>query len=119
MKSIRLVFIISAISLSCGQTGNIEKINPVMIKGTWYLNVWTLYHTLTFSNNTVFVDNNIDSVFELNYLISNDTLIIWDNPSQKFKNKIISLNDSSLVIDGIASIKENRIYRRKINDFMD
>jgi hypothetical protein len=85
----------------------IRKITKDDIKGNWYLNKWTMYHTLSFADKTVFVDNNIDSVFTLNYSLSNDTLILYDNNSIiKYKEKIITLTKDTLIIKNIEN-KQN------------
>ena len=96
---------------SNGQTSN--QITSDEIKGSWYRNKWTSYHTLIFSDKTVFVDNNVDTVFTLNYSFAHDTLITWTGQTnQKFKNKIISITKDNLVLDGIQEIVGTRIYSR-------
>jgi hypothetical protein len=96
---------------SCGQTQ--KQITSTDLKGSWYLNKWTTYHTLIFSDQTVFVDNNVDTVFTLNYSLSHDTLVTWIGQStKKLKNKIISLTKDNLILDGIQEINEKRTYKR-------
>lgn len=90
-----------------------KQISSADLIGPWYLNKWTAYHTLIFSDTTVFVDNNVDTVFTLNYSLSNDTLITWSGQStQKFKNKIIRLTKEELVLGGTQDITETRTYKR-------
>ena len=43
------------------------NINEETLNGKWYLNKWTCYHTLDFNGDSIYVDNNIDSVFYLKY----------------------------------------------------
>jgi hypothetical protein len=82
-------------------------------------NSWTTYRTLIFNDQTIFVDNHVDTVFTLNYSLSQDTLVTWTGQStQKFKNKIISLTQDNLVLDGIQEITEIRTYKR-IKDTQD
>jgi hypothetical protein len=76
-----------------------RRISTDDIKGEWYLNKWTMYHTLSFTDTSVFVDNHIDSVFTLNFYLSNDTLILKDNNSRvTYREKIIKLTQDTLVI---------------------
>lgn len=90
-----------------------RSINSDAIKGKWYLNEWTMYHTLVFSDNTVFVDNHIDSVFTLNYSVSNDTLILGDyNSTIKYKNKIITITNDTLVIKSFGGDADTLGYSR-------
>ena len=88
------------------------------LEGNWYLNKWTTYHTLIISDSTIFVDNNIDTVFTLNYSVSDDTLKTWPTETNRiFKNKILKLTNENLIVDGIADIKELRTYSRKRTEF--
>ena len=100
---------------SCGQAK--KRITTADLEGNWYLNKWTTYHTLIFSDKTVFVDNNVDTVFTLNYSLSNDTLITWTSPERKIKNKIISITKDNLTLDGIQDIKETRNYSRTKTEY--
>jgi hypothetical protein len=85
-----------------------------IIVGNWYQNKWVLYHTLIFSSSTVFVDNNIDTVFTLNYVVSGDTLITWmQNPSDKTKNRIIELTKDTLVLDRLRGVETPVRYSRR------
>ena len=87
-----------------------------LIKGTWYLNKWITYHTLIFNDSTVFVDNNVDTVFRLNYSVTRDTLITWTgNFNQVLKNKIMSISSDTLVLDGMREVAVKRIYTRTKN----
>lgn len=83
------------------------------LKGNWYQNKWTLYHTLEFSDKTVFVDNHIDSVFTVNYSVSNDTLISWDNESTvKYKANILAITKDTLVLKGFSGSADTLRYSR-------
>lgn len=83
------------------------------IKGEWYLNKWTMYHTLSFADTTVFVDNHIDSVFTLNYSFANDTLILHDNNSKvTYKEKIITLTQDTLIIKSFGKHRDILGYSR-------
>jgi hypothetical protein len=83
------------------------------IKGEWYLNKWTMYHSLEFRDKTLFVDNHIDSVFYSNYSLQNDTLILRDNDSTiKYKNKIIAITKDTLVIKSFGSGTDTLGYSR-------
>ncbi|HEX6180290.1 MAG TPA: hypothetical protein VFZ47_03545 [Chitinophagaceae bacterium] len=87
------------------------------IKGNWYLNKWTMYHTLSFSGTTVFVDNHIDSVFTLNYAFSKDTLISKHSYLPViYKNKIIALTKDTLVIEGFGEENNVLMYSRTKKD---
>src|ERR1700741_5205898 len=84
------------------------------IKGAWYYNEWTLYHTLIFDNNTVYIDNHIDTVFTLNYSVSNDSLTLWNGQLPKPSIcKILTLTNDTLILQGILDTKEIRGYSRK------
>ena len=87
------------------------------IKGEWYLNKWTVYNKLIFYDSTVFVDNHVDTVFTLNYRVSNDTLTTWNNYNE-YKNRIISLDDSTLILDGIHDLKEKLIYTKTFKGWL-
>ncbi len=85
-----------------------------LIKGKWYQNIWTNYHTLDFSNESVFVDNNIDSVFTINYKIKKDTLNLFDTSKKINTNsKIILLTNDTLVIKGFLENKDTIKFSRK------
>jgi len=91
----------------------IRKIAAGDITGKWYLNKWTMYHTLSFAETTVFVDNNIDSVFTLPYALSDDTLILQDNKSKvTYKEKIITLTQDTLVIKCFGNKQDTLGYSR-------
>ena len=83
------------------------------IKGKWYLNRWTMYHTLSFSDSTVFVDNHIDSVFYSNYSLKNDTLILQDNDLKtNYKNRIIAITKDTLIIRSFGNSADILGYSR-------
>jgi len=83
------------------------------IKGEWYLNKWTMYHTLSFADTTVFVDNHIDSVFYSNYSLHNDTLVLQDNDLKiKYKNKIIAITKDTLIIKSFGNGADTSGYSR-------
>lgn len=76
-----------------------KQITTADIKGNWYLNKWTMYHTLKFDEKTLFIDNHIDSVFYSNYFLDNDTLVLQDSDSTiRYKNKIIAITRDTLII---------------------
>jgi hypothetical protein len=90
-----------------------KKITTEDIKGNWYLNKWTMYHTLKFDEKTLFVDNHIDSVFYSNYSLYNDTLLLQDNYSKiKYKNKIIAITRDTLVIRSFGNGTDTLGYSR-------
>jgi hypothetical protein len=90
-----------------------RQITTAVIKGEWYLNKWTMYHTLSFAEKTVFVDNHIDSVFTLPYSLSNDTLILHDNKSKvTYKEQIITLTQDTLVIKSFGNRQDILGYSR-------
>jgi 3D (Asp-Asp-Asp) domain-containing protein len=102
--------------VSCSRTEN--KISPTNIKGTWYLNKWTTYHTLTFDDSTVSVDNNVDTIFTLSYVIKDNSLVTVTQYGNKLMvNKIDKLTVDSLVLDGIHDVKEKRKYSRTKRDW--
>jgi hypothetical protein len=83
------------------------------IKGKWYLNKWTMYHTLSFADKTVFVDNHIDSVFYSKYTLHNDTLVLQDNDLKiKYKNKIIAITADTLIIKSFGNSADTLRYSR-------
>ncbi len=83
------------------------------IKGKWYLNKWTMYHTLSFADTTVFVDNHIDSVFYSNYSIHNGTLILKDNDrTLRYNNKIIAISKDTLIIRSFGNDADTLSYSR-------
>ncbi|WP_316786533.1 hypothetical protein [Pedobacter frigiditerrae] len=90
-----------------------RQITTEDIKGEWYLNKWTMYHTLSFADTTVFVDNHIDSVFTLLYSLSKDTLILHDNKSNiTYKEKIITLTPDTLIIKSFGEHRNITGYSR-------
>ena len=90
-----------------------REINIDDIKGKWYLNKWTMYHTLSFADTTVFVDNHIDSVFYSNYSLHNDTLVLQDNDLRiKYKNKIIAITKDTLIIRSFGNGADTLGYSR-------
>jgi len=94
---------------ACSTTEN--KISPADIKVTWYFNKWTTYHTLTFDDSTVSVDNNVDTVFTLSYGIKDNSLVTVTQYGNKMMvNKINKLT----VLDGYIMLKkkENILGRK-------
>ena len=89
------------------------------IKGNWYLNKWTMYHTLFFADTTVFVDNHIDSIFTLRYTLSNDILILHDNSTVEYKEKIIALTQDTLVIKSLGNNQDILGYSRTKRKWMN
>jgi hypothetical protein len=111
MKLLSIYILGIILAFSCRKESH--SINLDELKGRWYLNQWTTYHTLIFSDTAIFVDNNIDTVFTLGYSLSRDTLITWSEQiNEQFKNKIIFLTRDSLVLDGIADNRGTRNYSR-------
>lgn len=89
------------------------------IRGPWYLNEWTSYHTLTFNDTTVDVDNSADTIFTLKYSIDDNLLVTTNQLGQTTVDTITWLTSDSLVITGIREITEQRSYsrtKRKWND---
>lgn len=83
------------------------------IKGKWYLNKWTMYHTLYFSDTNVFMDNHIDSVFYNIYSLHIDTLILQDNNLKiKYKNRIIAISKDTLIIRSFGNGADTLCYSR-------
>jgi hypothetical protein len=82
------------------------------IRGPWYLNKWTSYHTLTFNDSTVFVDNSTDTVFTLKYFIDDNLLLTTNQFGQQTTDTITRLTSDSLVLSGIRDIQERRSYTR-------
>jgi hypothetical protein len=96
---------------SCAKTES--KLLAIDINGSWYLNRWATYHTLTFHDSTVYVDNDIDTVFTLNYLIDDNLLLTTtQNENKVMIDTILMLTSDSLVLSGIRDVKEKRIYSR-------
>lgn len=96
---------------SCGKTES--KLLAVDINETWYLNKWTTYHTLTFDDSSVRADNNVDTVFTLNYFIDDNLLLTTpQNENRTTGDTILMLTSDSLVLSGIRDVKEKRIYTR-------
>ena len=120
MKKIILAFsLLTFILDGCSDSKTASCNQPTTdIKGTWYLNKWTDYHTLVFNDATVYVDNQVDTVFTLKYLIKADTLIVFaGQPTTQFKNKIVCLTKENLTVDGIGEVKETRTYSREKKEF--
>jgi len=113
MKELFSLIIILSATIFCSCKFKEKKDVLAEIKGTWYLNKWTSYHTLIFGDSTVFVDNNVDTVFTLNYFIANDSLITWSGQSNKKNStRIISINKDTLVLDGIEGVTNKLDYSR-------
>lgn len=82
------------------------------MKGTWHLNIWTLANNLSIDENTIAVDNHVDTVFRLQYQVSGDTLITWSVPGHTFRNKILLISKDSLILDGFYNIAGTHRYAR-------
>lgn len=54
-----------------------------------------------FGDSTVFVGNSTDTIFTLNYTLSNNSLVTWLRDGPKMKHKILLLNQDSLILEGI------------------
>jgi hypothetical protein len=98
MKNKLILFVLGI--LFCCKNDN-DDVDSSEIYGDWYLNKWEYAHTLKINRfGSIFVDNNIDTVFNLSYEIKNDTLYTWNTDKIKHKRKILILNDSVFEIDG-------------------
>ena len=95
-----------------------QTINVDNLKGDWYLNKWTTYHTLMIDDSTIFVDNNTDTVFTLNYSVFGDTLKTWTaEKANIYKSKVLKLTSENLTLEGIAGIQEIRTYSQTKKEF--
>ena len=112
MKHVLLVILLGSLLLFCKSPLKQKSITKNALLGTWYLNKWAPYHTLLFGDSTVFVDNNVDTVFTLNYLISNDSIITWLDFTARFGHRIIELNNENLILDGIHDDSGKLRYSR-------
>jgi hypothetical protein len=89
-------------------------VDPYLINGSWYLNQWTMYHTLQFDDSTVFVDNHIDTVFRSRYSISNDSLVLSvGKKGERSTHKILLLSPDSLVLQNFADGRDTLRYSRE------
>jgi hypothetical protein len=112
-----------------GNPENIEKVEQIQtpvtnidlpggIYGKWYLNKWTMYHTLSFGAKTVYVDNHIDSVFTVGYSLSGDTLILLDDKlGAYYKEKIIAITKDTLIIKSFGNTGDTLGYSRTIREW--
>ena len=92
----------------------ITEANRQSIKGTWSHEKWTSYQILQFSDSTVYLYNNIDTIMPSKYSVSGDTLTIWaGQPAKPYRNKILSLTNDTLVLQGIIDVKDIIGYSRK------
>ena len=119
MRQALTLIAFSSIFIFCGREAKLstgrhtKQITTANIKGNWYLNKWTTYHTLIIGDSTIFVDHNIDTIFTLHYSVYNDTLKTWATGTHKiFKNKIVELTNENLILEGIAEVDERRTYSR-------
>jgi hypothetical protein len=112
-KGVKLAFILLTLFVltCCNKTE--KNLLATDIRGPWYLNKWTTYHTLIFDDSAVHVDNNIDTVFTLNYFIDDNLLLTTtQNENKTMVDTILMLTSDSLVLSGIRDVKEKRIYSR-------
>lgn len=73
---------------------------------------------MDFEKKSIFVDNHIDSVFVLNFRLSNDTIISWCNdPNKLWKNKILKISKDTLIFEEFLNNKHEDIYTRIKRDF--
>jgi hypothetical protein len=111
-KGLILTFFLLALVLTCCNKTE-KNLLATDIRGTWYLNKWTSYHTLTFDDSTIFVDNNTDTVFTFSYTIDDNLLLTRAQfEQQSTVDTITWLTSDSLVLSGIHSIREIRSYNR-------
>jgi hypothetical protein len=104
-------FLFALLLLSCGCTS--AQVDLRYLKARWHTNQGHLFNSLAIGDSTIFVDNRADTIFTMRYKVSRDSLITWHpHTSQQFKNKILLLTKDSLVLDGIADVKERRNYSR-------
>ena len=89
------------------------KVTKEDLKGGWHLNIWTSANNLIIDDTCIFVDNDVDTVFTLQYLLSHDTLTTWSSPQYKFSNRIILISKDSLILDGFYNIEGIHRYARK------
>ena len=114
MRKITYIIFLLIILQSCKKSNNKNlQINAENLKGKWYLNKWTYYHTLDFDGDSIYVDNHIDSTFYLNYRLSKDTLITWSQNSTKLnKDRILKISKDTLVLNHFLNNKEEFNYSK-------
>jgi hypothetical protein len=116
--SLLVLFCLTILSLTSCEPKRQKYYSGTDILGTWYLNEWTSYHTLRFTDSTVFIDNHIDTIFLLNYSVDMDTLRmspLYDN--RQFANYIIKLTKDTVLLKGLIDTKEKRTYVRNKDDW--
>lgn len=93
-----------------------NEVSQEKLLGTWYLNEWDLYHTLSFSeNNIVSIDNHIDTIFTYYYEVEGDSLLFLDkfNNKKYYVNQIEYVNDNELVFLNFMDKGGRQYYNRK------
>jgi hypothetical protein len=114
---IKFLFLVAIGAATCALGSCEPKGQKIFVKenilGTWYLNEWTLYHTLTFIDSTVYIDNHVDTLYTMKYAVEKDTLRTAPlDDHRHFANRIIKLTKDTLVLDGLIDVKERRMYIR-------
>jgi len=111
-KRVKLIFVLLIPFVLTYYNKNETPLLATDIRGPWYLNKWTSYNTLIFSDSTVFVDNSTDTVFTLKYFIDDNLLLTTNQLGQQATDTITWLTSDSLVLSGIRDIQERRSYTR-------
>jgi|GEM_PF-5478003 len=119
------LFSLALLIISCNHTSNnlyqaqiTQKVSSATLQGKWYLNKWAPYHTLMIGDSTIFVDNNVDTVFTLSYSLVADTLITRLPQTGKVcKHKILDITNEHLTLTGIGDLDESRTYSRTKKEF--
>ena len=84
--------------------------------GKWYSNKPGAYHTLSFeSNNTLMVDNQVDSIFAYTYKLNKDTLWVIVPGRSPYPGRIKLHTNEELVFENFIGRAEERKYSREKN----
>jgi hypothetical protein len=117
IKRVFHILVFSVFATSCSFKKDLQQnvFKKENLLGTWSLNKWTMYHTLKIDENTIYVDNHIDSVFYLKYRIEKNLLITWSSQdSTKIsKAEIIKNSNDSLIMKSFLNTPLLRYSRKE------
>ena len=96
-----------------GQTN--KQVTSNDLTGKWSYTIYPKeYSLIFFTDQTVFIENHLDSALTYHYAILRDTLITWkDDSVEVYKNRMVSFDSDRLVLDGIRKRTGTKNYSKK------
>lgn len=114
-------YVYIVVGLACILSCTSEKKQSRIISKDILFGEWTLvggekqinYPAIEFlKDGSAVLYSQADTLYRFTFSIRNDSLFLADINGKKYANRIKELNDKTLVLDGIADVKEDQLFER-------